>query len=130
MILSLLVREVREALQAIHDELGSRHLLSVYDGALCYELRTRGLSYTRNQRCPVLYRGVRVGIHRLDLVVAGTLLVELRQVPALTPLHARVVLAYLEAAGLQRCVLVNFAAEGLELRELQPRRSATVGLVV
>jgi len=130
MILTTLVRDVRESLQAIYDELGCRHLLSIYDGALCYELRTRGLSYVRSQRCPVLYRGVRVGIHHLDLVVGGRLLVELRQVPALTPLHLRVVMAYLQAARLERCVLANFGPnEGLEVREVDAQRRVTVGVV-
>ena len=65
----------------VHKALGPGYLESVYENALVVELRTRGLSFERQLSVPVLYRGVEVGLHRIDLFVADQMFTSQSRVP-------------------------------------------------
>ena len=80
----------------------------VYESALCVEFELRGLPFVRQPMTRVEYKGRLVGEGRLDLVVDGRLIVELKAVPALAPVHTAQVLAYLRATGRQLGLLINF----------------------
>lgn len=71
----------------VHRHLGPGFLESVYEAALTVELESRGIECQRQVGVAVEYKGVRVGVGRLDLLVGGTLIVELKTVDVLLPIH-------------------------------------------
>jgi GxxExxY protein len=83
-------------------------LESVYESALCVELTLREIPFTRQPTLIVDYKGRRVGEARLDLLVQGRLLVELKATEAIAPIHLAQVLSYLKIARLRLGLLINF----------------------
>ena len=102
----------------VHRRLGPGFLESIYANALCVELRRRGLDFQREIEMPVLYEGVEVGLHRLDLLVGQTVVVELKALRRLDDVHFAVVRSYLRAAGLEHGLLMNFAAPTLQVKRV------------
>lgn len=103
-----LARKVIGAAIEVHRTLGPGFLESVYEEALCVELASLGLPFTRQQTFGLNYRGHVVGQARLDLLVDGRLLVELKAVDALLPIHSAQVISYLKMTGLRLGLLINF----------------------
>ncbi len=93
----------------IHKALGPGLLESAYEECLCHELRLAGIGFERQRPLPVSYKGVKLDCgYRLDLVVENRLLVELKSVEALAPIHEAQVLTYLKLSGLTVGLLINF----------------------
>ena len=92
----------------VHRALGPGLLESICARAVCIELAHSGLSFEREKEISLHYRGELVGQHRLDLVVDGRVLVELKSVDRLAPVHHAQVLSYLRASGIRVALLVNF----------------------
>ena len=93
----------------VHRELGPGLLESTYEGCLCHELSLRNLAFRRQISLPVLYKGVRIDCgYRLDLVVEGRVLIELKSVEALHDVHKAQFLTYLRLSGLKTGLLLNF----------------------
>ena len=92
----------------VHRLLGPGFLESVYEEALCVELKLRGIPFTRQAALGVDYKGHAVGEGRLDLLVGDALVVELKAVDALAPIHSAQLLSYLKATGYQLGLLINF----------------------
>jgi GxxExxY protein len=93
----------------VHRELGPGLLESAYEEALAYELTQAGICFTRQQDTPLLYKGVKLDCgYRLDLVVEGELIVELKTVTELLPIHHAQVLTYLKLQGKSLGLLFNF----------------------
>ena len=94
---------------AVHRELGPGLLESVYETCLADELSTSGIEYQRQQPIPVMYRGRQMECgFRADLLVAGKVLLELKAVEALLPIHEAQLLTYLRLAKIQHGFLINF----------------------
>ena len=93
----------------VHKALGPGFLESVYENALAIELESRGVRFERQLAVPILYRGAEVGWHRLDLLVAGLLVVELKAVKTIEDVHFAVVRSYLRATGRKHGLILNFA---------------------
>ena len=102
----------------VHKTLGPGFLESVYENALALEMQARGIAFERQLAVPIRYRGSEVGLHRLDLVVAGLLVVELKAVKALEHVHFAVVRSYLRAAGREHGLILNFAKPTLEIKRV------------
>ena len=100
--------EVLSAAIEVHQTLGPGFLESVYENALCIELGLRGLSYRRQVAVAVGYKGQSVGEGRLDLLVAEQLVVELKAIDELAPIHWVQVRSYLKATGCCLGLLINF----------------------
>lgn len=102
-------REVVDAAITVHRALGPGLLESVYEVCLCPELAARGIPFERQVAIPILYRNVRLesGL-QLDLVVQATVVVELKAVEELLPVHDAQILSYLKLANLRLGFLVNF----------------------
>lgn len=99
---------IRAALE-VHRALGPGLLESAYRACLLHELDGRGLNVEREVSLPVLYRGRRVECgYRLDLVVEGGLVVEVKSVRCLTELHTAQLLTYLKLSGIRVGLLINF----------------------
>ncbi len=107
---------------AVHRELGPGFIETVYDNALAIELRARGVPHERQLHLPVAYRGVEVGLHRLDLFVAKEIVVELKAVKEVADQHFAVVRSYLRAAGREHGLILNFSKPKLEVKRVMISR--------
>ena len=93
----------------VHKELGPGLLESAYEACLAYELTQLGLTFQRQVNVPVVYRGVALECgYRLDFVVEGQLVVELKAVEHLNAVHMAQVVTYLKLTGIRTGLLVNF----------------------
>jgi GxxExxY protein len=99
---------------AVHRDLGPGFLESVYERALAIELTHRQILFTQQAVRQIFYRGELVGEHRVDLVVEGRLLVELKAVEAINSQHLAQVLSYLRATDLELGLILNFNAAVLK----------------
>lgn len=104
---------------AVHKELGPGFLESVYHRALEIELGKQGIPFESQREISVSYRGHFVGDHRLDFLVAGRLVIELKTVEKLNKQHYAQVRSYLKAAGAESGLLVNFAVFPLDVRRVE-----------
>ena len=96
--------------------LGSEFLEMVYANALGHELRKVGLNVVQQQGITVQYDGIVVGEYVVDLLVEGTIIIELKAVSALDNTHAAQCLNYLKAIDLKLCLLFHFGKSRLEIR--------------
>lgn len=93
----------------VHRNLGPGLLESAYEECLCYELKTRGIPYFRQQALPVVYKGIKLECgYRLDIVVNDKILLELKSVEKLLPIHEAQILTYLKLSGIRTGLLINF----------------------
>jgi len=104
----------------VHAALGPGFQEAIYHRGLAVELRSSGLQASSEVEVPVFYRGVLLGRHRLDLVVASRAVVELKSVNRLDPAHFAQVRAYLAASNHPIGLLVNFAGPKVECRRVYP----------
>ncbi|MCA8918354.1 MAG: GxxExxY protein [Planctomycetes bacterium] len=106
--LDALARSVVDAAFQVHKALGPGYLESVYEAALCVELRNRQVPFRSQVSFGIEYSGERVGEGRLDLLVGERLIVELKAVESLAPIHQAQVISYLKATGHTLALLINF----------------------
>ncbi|MBI1742599.1 GxxExxY protein [Candidatus Acetothermia bacterium] len=92
----------------VHKHLGPGYLESVYEEALAMEFNLRSVPFERQKPINVTYKGQPVGESRLDFLVDGCLIVELKAVEAFAPVHQAQVISYLKAMNLQLGLLINF----------------------
>jgi GxxExxY protein len=93
----------------VHRILGPGLLESIYQRALCHEMTLRNMSFQSQQPVAVIYKGVNLGDDlRLDIVVPGQLVVELKAVEKLLPIHEAQLISYLKLTGLHTGLLINF----------------------
>jgi GxxExxY protein len=92
----------------VHRMLGPGFLESVYEEALCVELRRRGIGFVRQAEIGVTYKGDVVGEGRVDLLVEDALVIELKAVEVLAPIHTAQVMSYLKTTGCRVGLLINF----------------------
>ncbi|MEM6329548.1 MAG: GxxExxY protein [Planctomycetota bacterium] len=112
--LDRLAHDVIGAAIEVHRVLGAGFLEKVYEEALAIEFALRGIPHGRQAPVALRYKGRPVGEARLDLLVDEVLIVELKAVDSLHPIHTAQVLNYLKATGLQLGILVNFNVEVLK----------------
>jgi GxxExxY protein len=94
-----IAKEIVDAAYRIHTTLGPGLLESVYDTVLAYELNRRGLRTTRQQAIPVVYENVRIDAgFRADMIVEDKVIVEVKSVELLAPVHKKQLLTYLRLA--------------------------------
>ena len=94
---------------AVHRELGPGLLESAYESCLVYELLQQGLTVERQKALPVTYRGVKIDCgYRIDLLVEDAVIVELKAVESIEPIHEAQLLSYLKLSGYQIGLLINF----------------------
>ena len=97
------------AAMEVHRQLGPGLLESAYETCLAYEMELRGIDFRRQQPLPVGYKGVRLDCgYRLDFVVEGCVVVELKAVEKLDPIHEAQLLTYLRLTGHRLGLLINF----------------------
>lgn len=97
----------------VHKQLGPGFLESVYEEALVIEFKHRNIPFQQQPDVNVMYRGHKVGQSRLDLLVEDCIIVELKAVEKLHPIHHAQVISYLRAKNLNLGLLINFNVEVL-----------------
>lgn len=92
----------------VHRHLGPGLLESVYEEALCRELELREIRFERQKEVDVVYKDIVIKNQRLDLLVDGQIVVELKSTEANHPIYKAQIMSYLKATGLQRGLILNF----------------------
>lgn len=115
---SELTEKIIGAAIAVHKELGPGFLESVYERALLIEIPRLGLSVQSQIEVPITYRGVEVGLHRLDLLVESKIVVELKAIQDFEDIHFSIVRSYLKALNLRHGLLLNFGTSKLSVKRV------------
>ena len=104
-----LTYEIRGAAMEVHRELGPGLLESVYERCLCHELKLRNIAFQSQLTLPLRYKGdvLESGL-RIDVLVAGRVVLELKSVDKLLPVHDAQILTYLKLAKKRLGLLINF----------------------
>lgn len=101
--------QIVDAAMRVHTVLGPGLLESAYEGCLAHELQKRGLRVETQFPLPVTYEGVRVDLgYRLDLLVENEIVVELKAIETVLPVHKAQLLSYLRLGGKRVGLLINF----------------------
>ncbi len=107
--------QIVDSAMAVHKELGPGLLESTYEICLAHELASRGLSVERQKNMPVRYRGTEIDCgYRLDLLVNGQVIVELKAVEKLDRIHEAQLLSYLKLSEKKVGLLINFNVKRLK----------------
>jgi GxxExxY protein len=107
--LSSITGTVVDAGLKVHQALGPGLLESTYEQCLLHELHTRGMAAERQVPLPIIYDGARIDAgYRIDLLVNGAIIVEVKAVEALKPIHQAQLLTYLKLSGCRIGLLMNF----------------------
>jgi len=93
----------------VHKQLGPGLLESTYQACLCHELELRGISFECQKPLPLEYKGIKLECgYRIDLLVAGLVIVEIKSVEVLAPIREAQLLTYLKLTGIKVGFLINF----------------------
>jgi len=118
----------------VGNRLGCGFLEKIYENALVIELRKAGLRVAQQQLTEVRYDNVVVGTYMADLVVEGSVLLEIKAVKFFDEIHTAQCLNYLKATGLPLCLLINFGRPRVDIKRViltneglaAEKRSATI----
>ena len=117
-----LTQQIISAAITVHRELGPGFIESIYEEALCIELDYQGIPYERQKTVNILYRGKSVGEHRLDLLVVGTVVVELKAIKTLEDIHFAIVRSYMKSIKVETGLIFNFASMPLTIKRVGRER--------
>jgi GxxExxY protein len=106
--------QTMEAVFEVHNVLGPGFIERVYEHALAHEFKLRAVSVERQKQVIVSYKGQEVGTHRLDFVIEGKIILELKAVSALTDVFKQQMASYLKATGMRLGILINFGTPRVE----------------
>jgi GxxExxY protein len=99
----------------VHRHLGPGLLESAYEECLCLELKEAGLPFRRQVPLPIIYKSIKLDCgYRLDLVVMDRLILELKTVEQLLPIHNAQLLTYMKLSGIRTGLLLNFSSAVLK----------------
>lgn len=99
----------------VHRTLGPGLLESTYETCLCYELDTLGLKYERQKPISINYNGnIIPNAYRIDILVENAIILELKSVESVLPIHTAQLITYLKLANKQLGLLINFNTENLQ----------------
>lgn len=100
----------------VHRALGPGLLESTYEECLCYELKLRNIPFERQYNLPINYKGVHIDCgYRIDLLIEKKVVVELKAIERLSPLHDAQLLSYLKSGDWKVGLLINFNVPMLKL---------------
>ena len=110
----------------VHKALGPGFLEAIYEEALAAEFEHVGIRYECQKTVPITYRGKSVGEHRLDFLVEGCVVVELKAIQSLDDIHFAIVRWYLKAVNLHSGLLLNFATMPLTVKRVGREDAARI----
>src|SRR6266478_7739465 len=108
----------------VHGELGPGFLESIYENALAVEFALRGIAFIRQKPIPLFYKDHQIGEHRLDFLVEGKIVVELKAIETLEDVHFAIVRSYLKATNPADGLILNFATAPLTIRRVCRERTS------
>jgi len=114
--LNALTGEIIRCAFTVGNGLGAGFLEKVYENALAHELRKSGLAVEQQKEIEVRYDNVIVGHYVADLVVADSVIVELKALKAFDAIHYAQCLNYLKATGMKICLLINFGSPKVQVK--------------
>lgn len=103
---------------AVHRTLGPGFLEKIYEAALVHELTKHGHKVERQKTVPIFYEGMALGEHRLDLLVDGRIILELKACKAIEDIHLATARSYLKATGCKLALVLNFAEARLSIKRV------------
>jgi GxxExxY protein len=106
--------QIMQAAYEVHNHLGPGFLESIYEEALRIELLNRGYQVETQKRVLVYYKDQLVGEHILDQLVNGKIILELKAVSEIAPIHKQQALSYLKATNFQLAIVINFGASRVQ----------------
>jgi GxxExxY protein len=107
----MIAKEIVNAAYQIHRKLGPGLLESVYESVLAFDLEKRGLNVQRQVPVPIIYEGISFNEgYRADLIVENKVIVELKSVETVAPVHKKQLLTYLRLADKRLGLLINFGS--------------------
>jgi GxxExxY protein len=109
-----LIRTVIGAAIEVHRHLGAGFIEGIYEQALCHELNLRGITFERQKEITIVYKGLKMSGQRLDILVEAQLILELKAVEQIMPLHVAQLISYLKSTGLRAGLLINFNVQQLK----------------
>lgn len=93
----------------VHKHLGAGLLESAYEECLCYELTQRKIAFRRQVELPISYKNIKLDAnYRIDLIIENSLLLELKSVEKLLPIHEAQLLTYMKLSNVSTGLLINF----------------------
>ena len=110
----------------VHTKLGNGFQEVIYQRALAIELGKAGLEFAREVEMQILYEGEEIGARRVDFLVEGKVLAELKALTKLEDVHLAQALNYLEAFDLEIGLLLNFGGKKLEFKRLTNERKLAI----
>ena len=109
-----LLYEIIGAAIEVHRVLGPGLLESIYEDVLCIELEERNIQYHRQKPIAIVYKGRSIGSGRIDILIDDRVIVELKSVGQLIPIHTAQIMTYLKLTGVKLGLLINFNTELLK----------------
>lgn len=103
-----LINFVKIAACDVYKELHAGYNESIYEESMAVEFRARDVKYDVEKNTEIFYKGVKVGLHRLDFILEDKLVVELKAQSSITPSHEGQTRSYLKTLGLTDGIIVNF----------------------
>jgi len=120
---SELTRKIIGCAMEVHRVLGNGFQEVVYQRALALEMTAKALEFSREHEMPIYYKGTEVGTRRVDFLVEGRVMVELKAITQLEDVHLAQAINYLEAYQLELGPLINFGGRSLDVkRVMKPTR--------
>ncbi len=113
-----ITRRIIGASMKVHSKLGNGFQEKIYQKALEIEMGNDALDFKREFEMPIIYDGIEIGSRRADFLVEGVVVVELKALTKLEPVHLAQAINYLEAYNIEVGLLINFGAKSLEFRRL------------
>nr|WP_315417746.1 GxxExxY protein [uncultured Pedobacter sp.] len=106
--------QIRGAIFTVYNALGPGLLESVYETVLTYVLTKNGLDVKQQVKLPVVFEGITLDAgYRIDLLINDLVIIEVKSVETLAPVHHKQVLTYLKLSGLRLGLLVNFNSSNI-----------------
>jgi len=110
--------QIMGAIFEVHKELGPGFLEFIYEKALIEEFNNRKLKFETQKSLEVIYKGKKIGVHRVDVVVEDKIIIELKTVERFCIHHKAQLSSYLKASGYKLGILVNFSKEKVEYQRV------------
>ncbi len=110
-----LIRRVIGAAIEVHRHLGPGFIESIYQKAMCYELGMLGITFEKEKELIIRYKDLDITGQRLDMLVEKMLVVELKTVDLVLPIHEAQLISYLKTMGIRAGLIINFKVRQLKL---------------
>jgi len=110
--------KIMRAVFDVHNILGPGYSENIYEEALTKEFKDRGIKYERQKLIEVYYKGEKIGEYRLDMVVEGKIILELKAVSELNEVFESQLISYLKATGMKLGIFINFGAKKIKYKRI------------